>query len=105
MKTEKLLDIVVKTLDEKNGGDIKTLYVTEKTSIADYFVIATGKNITHVRALAESVEEKLEEEGVFAARKEGIKEGRWAVIDYITVIVHIFNSDTRDFYCLEKLWQ
>lgn len=105
METAELKDRIIAILDDKNGGDIKELDISEKSSIADYFIIATGKNVTHVKALAEALEEKLEAQGVFATRKEGIREGRWAVIDYNTIIVHIFNSDTRDFYCLEKLWR
>lgn len=105
MEPNELKDLIVNTLEEKNGGDIKELYIAEKTTIADYFVIVTGKNVTHVRALCEALEEKLEAEGIFALRKDGIQEGRWAVLDYASVIVHVFNAETRDFYCLEQLWK
>lgn len=105
METVELKDKIVKLLDDKKGDDIRELFIGEKSSIADYFIIATGKNVTHVKALAEFVEEKLEEEGIFAIRKEGLREGRWAVLDYGSIMVHIFNSDTRDFFCLERLWK
>jgi ribosome-associated protein len=105
MDAKELKKIIVKTLEEKGGGDVKEVSIAEKSSIADYFVIATGKNPAHVKALAEDVETKLETKGVVATRKEGLSDGRWAVVDYNSVIVHIFNADTRDFYALEALWK
>jgi ribosome-associated protein len=105
MEATELKDFIVNALDEKSGGDIQELELTGKTIVADYFVIATGKSNIHVKTLAEYVETKLEERGIPAARSEGVKDGRWAVLDYNSVIVHIFNADTRDFYCLEKLWK
>lgn len=102
---KELKDAVVAVLDEKGAKDIVVLDMTEKSSIADYFVVATGKNVSNVRALSEHLEEKLEEQGVFAARKEGLTDARWVVVDYNSVIVHIFNGDTRDFYSLETLWK
>ncbi len=99
-----LKDKIITILDDKIGGDIVALDISEQTSIADYFIVTTGKNTSHVRALVESLEEKLEAEGVFCIRKEGVREGRWAVVDYGSIIVHIFNNETRDFYALEKLW-
>lgn len=105
MEAEALKNKVVEILDNKNGGDIAVIDMGQKSSVTDFFVIATGKNTTHVKALAEELEEKLEPEGVFVKRKEGINDARWVVLDYGEVIVHIFNSDTRDFYCLEKLWK
>ncbi|MDR3185249.1 MAG: ribosome silencing factor [Christensenellaceae bacterium] len=104
LKSSELSEKISNVLKEKNAGDIKILDVSDKTTIADFFVISTGRNITHVRALAELLEENLESDGIFATRKEGLREARWIVLDYGSVIVHIFNADTRDFYCLEKLW-
>lgn len=105
MEAEALKNKVVEILDNKKGGDIAVIDMGQKSSVTDFFVIATGKNTTHVKVLAEELEEKLEPEGVFVKRKEGINDARWVVLDYGEVIVHIFNSDTRDFYCLEKLWK
>lgn len=101
-ETKKLIEDL---LEEKNAGDIITIDISKKSSIADYFIIATGKNLMHVKALTDYIESKLEEKGIAAARKEGYSDGRWVVLDYIDIIVHIFNSETRDYYCLEKLWK
>ena len=78
--------------------------VKEKTDVADYFVVAGGRSMTHTRSLIEHVEEEMEKEGVSPTRSEGVREGRWAVLDYGDVIVHIFNDETRLFYHLETLW-
>lgn len=96
---------IINLLDEKNGSDIQSINIGNKSSIADFFIIATGKNLPHVRALADYLEESLEKEGIMVTRKEGYGEGRWIVLDYNEIIVHIFNSETRDYYCLEKLWK
>ena len=96
---------VCKALADKRGKDIVALYVREKTDICDYFVIASGSNAPQIRAMGERVEELVERElGVVPTRTEGVRDGRWAVVDYGDVIVHIFNDETRLFYHLERLW-
>lgn len=105
MAPEQLKDKIVSILDGKKADDIQVIELKNKTVIADYFVIATGTSAPHVKAICEELEFKLEEEGIAALRKEGITEGRWAVVDYGDIIVHIFDSTTRGFYSLEKLWK
>ena len=96
---------VCKALADKRGKDIVCLYVREKTDLCDYFVIASGSNAPQIRAMGERVEELVERElGLVPTRTEGVRDGRWAVVDYGDVIVHIFNDDTRLFYHLERLW-
>lgn len=104
--TSKQLAIAVcKALADKRGKDIVALYVREKTDLCDYFVIASGSNAPQIRAMGERVEELVEREyGVTPTRTEGVRDGRWAVVDYGDVIVHIFNDETRLFYHLERLW-
>ena len=104
--TSKDLAIAVcKALADKRGKDIITLYVREKTDLCDYFVIASGSNAPQIRAMGERVEELVEKElGLVPTRTEGVRDGRWAVVDYGDVIVHIFNDETRLFYHLERLW-
>ncbi|MGI6213781.1 MAG: ribosome silencing factor [Christensenellales bacterium] len=104
MEIIKLRDTVIKALQEKNGLDIKAVNLDGRTIIADYFIIATGNNGPHLRALADYTEEQLEANGVSPLRKEGVGEGRWIVLDYGSIIVHLFNRESRDYYCLEKLW-
>ncbi len=94
-----------KALADKRGKDIIALYVREKTDLCDYFVIASGSNAPQIKAMGERVEELVERDlGVLPTRTEGVRDGRWAVIDYGDVIVHIFNDETRLFYHLERLW-
>ncbi len=103
MEAKTLTEKICKLLSDHKAGDIVSINVSEK-GVADYFIVASGKSATHTTALIEHVEEGMEKEGVFKLRSEGVKEGRWAVLDYGDVIVHIFNDETRLFYHLEKLW-
>ena len=97
---------VCKALADKRGKDIIALYVREKTDLCDYFVIASGSNAPQIKAMGERVEELIEKNvGLVPSRTVGVRDGRWAVIDYGDVIVHIFNDETRLFYHLERLWQ
>lgn len=105
MEPNKLADLIVNALEEKKGYDIVKINVSDKTILADYFIIASGRSTTQVKALAEFVEEKTDKEDVSVKRREGVADGRWAVLDYGDVIVHIFNDEMRLFYHLERLWQ
>lgn len=92
-------------LDSKKGLDVTLLEVSEQTVLADYFVLATGTANTHVRALADEVEFKLKEElGVEPQHIEGTSGNSWTLLDYGCVVVHVFTSQARDFYKLERLW-
>ena len=104
--TSKTLAVeVCKALADKRGKDIVALYVREKTDLCDYFIIASGSNAPQIRAMGERVEELVEKNlGLIPSRTEGVRDGRWAVVDYGDVIVHIFNDETRLFYHLERLW-
>ena len=105
MNSLELAKRIQEILSDRHGNDVDVIDLTEKSTIADYFVIATARNSSHVRALCDEVEEELEKEDIIVSRKEGLRDGRWAVLDYDNVLVHVFNSDTRDFFCLEKLWK
>lgn len=104
MSPEEIKNAICKELDERKAVDITVLNVAHLTVLADYFVICTARSNKQVKALAEYVEEKMEENGVPVLRSDGVREGKWAVLDFGSVIVHVFNDDTRMFYCLEKLW-
>lgn len=91
-------------LSSKKAEDILLIDVREKTALCDYFVIASGRNTTQVRALCENLEEHLSKQGIEPRRTEGVRDGRWGVLDYGDVIVHIFNDESRLFYHLERLW-
>ena len=105
--TENIKEIALRAcdiLDEKMGTDIVCLDITQMTIIADYFVIATGNNNTHVRALADELEEKLKGEGLPPARVEGYRSNSWILLDWGNVVIHIFTQEGRDFYDLDHLW-
>ncbi|MDR3050920.1 MAG: ribosome silencing factor [Oscillospiraceae bacterium] len=92
-------------MDDKKGQDILVLEVGRRTVIADYMVIASGRAVPQVKAMLDAVEEKLAQRGVLPRRREGAAEGRWAVLDYGSVLVHIFHEQERAYYQLERLWQ
>ncbi len=104
MEPVELKELICKELDEHKAVDITVLDVEHLTVMTDFFVICTAKSNKQVKALAEFVTEKLEEYDQKPFHADGLAEGKWAVLDYGTVIVHIFNDETRMFYCLEKLW-
>ena len=104
MEGKQLALTVCKALSDKKAHDIVILDVKDQTVVCSYFVIASGSSSTQVHALGENVEEVLEKQGIRALRKEGLREGRWGVIDYGDVVVHIFNDEARLFYYLERLW-
>ena len=91
-------------LSSKKAEDILLIVVREKTALCDYFVIASGRNTTQVRALGENLEGHLSKQGIEPRRTEGVRDGRWGVLDYGDIIVHIFNDESRLFYHLERLW-
>ena len=88
----------------KKGVDIVILDVSELIGITDYFVIVSGNTERQVRTIVEEVEKRLREEGVKPYRREGEREQRWVLIDYLDVVVHVFHQEDRDFYNLERLW-
>lgn len=92
--------------DEKTDGDTVVLDVGDVLSITGWFIITSGSSNRQVRAIAESVEEKLKELGGPAPlRIEGMDDGRWVLMDYGDMIVHVFDDETRAFYDLERLWR
>lgn len=95
---------LVHIIDMKKGRDIKLLHVADKTVIADYFIICGGTSSTNVKAIAGEAEYKLGLCGVEVRHIDGYSEGEWVVLDFGSVIVHIMNRDSREFFKLEKLW-
>ena len=104
LKGRELALEIAKILDEKKAHDIKIINVNEKTIIADYFVIATGNSRTQVNALSDEVEYKLGLLSITPSRIEGRGDGNWVILDFDSVLVHIFGTTSREFYKLEKLW-
>ena len=104
MQVEELRDLVIRTLEDMKAYDIVTLDVRGKTSITDYFVIATGTSDRHVKSTAESVAFQAKQAGQSPIGIEGVGEGEWALIDLNGVVVHVMQQRVRDFYQLERLW-
>ena len=103
--TEGLVKAIASVLDEKQAENIKILKVEKQTSLCSYFIICDGRASTHVLSLADHVEDALASAGEKPLHTEGMKEGTWAVLDYASVIVHIFDRQNREFYNLEKMWR
>lgn len=104
MTTEEKIREMVRALDAKRAEDIRVLKITEKSSLGDYFVIASGNSSTHTRTLADEVDFRLGQQGVEPAHKEGMNGSNWYILDYSDVIVHVFYQEMRSFYRLEQLW-
>ena len=105
IESKALAEKIAGILDKKGATDIQILEVGHMTSITDFFVVASGRNVQSVHTLAEDVEEHLTEEGIEPRRKEGKNGARWIVLDYAHVIVHIFHPEERQYYNIERLWQ
>lgn len=105
MEQTTLAQRIAKILYDKKALDITVLHVAHLTVITDYMVIASGRSALQVKALADDVDDALAMEGVQLRAKEGTGEGRWIVLDYGTVLVHIFHPEDRQFYHLERLWE
>ncbi len=101
--SKELCESIVKILDEKRAENIKAIAIAELTVVADYFVIATANSTTHLRALADDVEVRMTAEGQAPNHTEGRATG-WILLDFGTVVVHLFLKDAREYYNLERLW-
>ncbi|MCP9831086.1 ribosome silencing factor [Synechococcus sp. HJ21-Hayes] len=103
--TRALALLAAEACDDRKAVDILLIRVEEVSSLADWFVIATGLSDVQVRAIARSVEDKIEEStGRLPLRREGQTEGRWVLLDYGEVIVHALTPDERRYYDLESFW-
>ncbi|MCH5202090.1 MAG: ribosome silencing factor [Oscillospiraceae bacterium] len=105
MNTREQAHLMAKALSSKKALDIKVIEITDVSVLADYMVIATGTSNTHVKALADEVEYQLDEAGYSVSHVEGYRSNGWILLDYVDIIVHIFDDDSRDYYNLERLWQ
>lgn len=101
---KKIADKIVSILDIKKGGDIKLLEVHSRTVIADYFVICTANSTTQVKSLGDELEYQMTLCNTPPAHTDGMGRGEWTVLDFSSVIVHIFIKSAREFYKLDKLW-
>ena len=105
MKPKELAIVAAKALDSKKGVDIRVIEVEALTTLADYFVICTGSSNTQINALCDAVEEAVNAAGESTLHREGHRGGTWVLLDFGSVVVHVFNREAREFYSLERLWQ
>ena len=99
-----LKDIIIKTLDLNKAHDIISIELKDKSSIADYMIIASGTSSRHLQSLSENLVSELKKYGINNCRIEGKESAEWKLVDAIDIIIHIFHPDKRKFYDLEKMW-
>ena len=105
MDTKEQAHLIAKALSSKKGLDVEVIKISDVSVLADYIVIATGTSSTHVKALADEVEYQLDEAGFSVSRVEGHRGNGWILLDYIDIIVHVFDDKSREYYNLERLWE
>ena len=103
-KISDLTSLVINTLDLNKAQDIVTIDLKDKSSMADYMIIASGTSSRHIQSLSEQVLEKLKDNGIKNSKIEGKESNEWKLVDGIDLIVHIFHPEKRKFYELEKIW-
>ena len=103
-KISDLKEIIINTLDLNKAQDIVTIDLKDKSSMADYMIIASGTSSRHIQSLSEQVLEKLKNNGVKESKIEGKDSNEWKLVDGIDLIIHIFHPEKRKFYELEKMW-
>ena len=103
-KISDLKSVVIDTLDLNKAQDIVSIDLKDKSSMADYMIIASGTSSRHIQSLSEQVLEKLKDNGVENSKIEGKESNEWKLVDGIDLIVHIFHPEKRKFYELEKIW-
>ena len=104
MTTKEIAMTAAKALEEKKGLGIRLLEVAEVTTLAEYFLICTGTSNTHVNTLCDAVEEAVDACGEPLLHREGHRGGTWVLLDFGSLVCHIFTEETRNFYELERLW-
>jgi ribosome-associated protein len=104
IRPEEFVTKIVEWIEDKNGSDVDVINISEISTIAYYFVITSGNSERQVQAIADNVEDEAQKLGIYPKGIEGRREGRWILLDYYDVIVHVFHNEERKFYNLERLW-
>ena len=103
--SKNMAKMAVEALEDRKGEDVHVIDISKISTLADYFVIASGTNINQVQALADNVQEKLGRAGHDTKNVEGYDSGKWILLDFGDIIVHVFDSENRLFYDLERIWR
>jgi ribosome-associated protein len=104
-RSREILQLAAAAADSKGGDDLVALDVSGPLPLADIFLLVTGRSERNVVAIAGEVEDKLNEAGVKTLRREGRAEGRWILLDFGDLVVHVFHEEDRMYYSLERLWK
>lgn len=99
------LDIITRACEDKKGTDIEVLNIGKITTIADYFVVVSSTSSNQAQAIADEIERNMDQEGIEKLSKDGYQSGRWILLDYEDVIIHVFHKEERDYYNIERLWK
>lgn len=103
--TDKMLSLILTTLEDSKAEDITTIDLAGKSSLADHMIVASGRSHRHVGAVADKLARELKDNGLARPRIEGQENCDWVLIDAGAIIVHIFRPEVREFYNIEKMWQ
>ena len=102
---QQMIENAVSGLEDKKGEDIKVIDISDVSPISDYFVLATGSNRNQVQAMADSVVEKMHKAGFSLKQIEGYDSANWILMDFVDIVVHVFDRENRNFYDLERIWK
>ena len=105
MDSKEMVKIAINALEEKKAENIRVIDISKVSVLADYFIIAEGKNRNQIQALTDSVEKDLGKAGAIPKQIEGYESANWILMDYADIIVHIFDNENRLFYDLERIWR
>lgn len=105
MEAKEMAKLAIQALEDKKADDIKVIDISDVSTIADYFIIASGKNRSQIQAMCDNVDETLGRAGASIKQTEGYKNANWILMDYGDIIVHIFDTENRLFYDLERIWR
>jgi ribosome-associated protein len=103
--SKKMAAMAVDALEDRKGNDVRVIDISEISTLADYFIIAGGSNVNQVQAMADSVQEALGRAGHMTKNVEGYESGKWILLDFGDIIVHVFDNENRLFYDLERIWR
>lgn len=104
-ESRQLMEETVKILDGRKAKNIEVIHTEKLGSVTDYFIICSGTSSTHLRGIADEVLDKLKERGLTCAHLEGYDTARWILLDYLDIVVHIFQESDREYYNIERLWK
>lgn len=104
MTVEQQAETIAKALEDRKGENVKIYDVRGRSSLADFFVVATGTAAPHLKALVAETQSVMKEAGIASYRTSGDPESGWIVVDYVDVVAHVFSPEARAYYALEKIW-